>query len=92
MANIIIRVELKGTPSQETYTSLHAFMSNRGWSQQIIAEGNRPMALPHAMYSGSSQTAIVTLAAALRDEIQSQIWTKAMVLAIEWNNWGLATP
>jgi hypothetical protein len=90
VANKIIRVELKGSPSGETYQTLHAFMKAKGWSQSILyANGTKSTELPHAMYQGDSDHSCGVIAESLRDQISTTIWTKPIVMVIEWSAWAI---
>jgi hypothetical protein len=90
VANKIIRIELQGTPSGEIYETLHAFMRAKGWSQSIPYDnGTKSTDLPHAMYQGDSDSTCATLAEGLRDAIRKTIWTKPIVMVIEWSAWAI---
>jgi hypothetical protein len=85
---VFIRVELRGTPTAETYEALHNYMTNLNWWPSITGmTGKR--ALPHAMYQGEYDGELPSLVTALRRDIQAKIWTKAVVLAIHSRDWAM---
>jgi hypothetical protein len=89
MSQLFVRIELRGTPSEETYTKLHAYMRSKNWSQEITGESATVM-LPHATYQatfGEDQPNTLRIAKALRTYIESNIWTKAIVLVIRSADW-----
>jgi hypothetical protein len=90
MASVIIRVELRGNPSRETYQQLHDYMARNRWSM-TIASTNGTTQLPHAMYCGTTENSIADLATALKESISTTIWTKVIVLVIAWENWAQST-
>ena len=92
MSDYIVRVQLIGNPDIETYASLHALMSNRGFSMQTIDRNGSSMTLPHATYIGVSRAAAGTLSASLRDSIENRVCMKAKVLAIRYSEANLANP
>jgi hypothetical protein len=88
MAHLFIRVELRGNPSGDDYNNLHAHMEARNW-HRTIQHGAGTSTLPHAMYQGHSDNQILELANALREGIQANVWTSAVVLVISADNWAL---
>jgi hypothetical protein len=91
MSNVIIRIELKGDPSGDTYSKLHSFMEKNQWSRTIATQSGNRIPLPHAMYSGLSQGTDSGLASALRESIESVVWKEgAIVMVIGWNSWAKA--
>jgi hypothetical protein len=91
MAGYFVRVELRGTPTADNYSALHALMLQNGFAQ-MAAASNRPLPvpLPHAVYFGYSTQIATSLAALLRDAVQASVWTSAIVLAVEYASWGIA--
>lgn len=87
MALVFIRVELRGNPSGEIYERLHAHMEKRNWYR--LKDG-RP--LPHAMYNGTTNNHIGTVCGAIRKEIESSIWSSAIVFVVEPNSWAMDPP
>jgi hypothetical protein len=87
MPSVIIRVELVGTPSGEVYDSLHGYMATKGLNRTIRGDNGLQLDLPHGMYSGVTNLLVDALAAELKDHIASSIWTKPLVMVIEWQNW-----
>lgn len=88
MAQIFIRVELRGNPKAEDYDRLHEFMATKNWYRQINRSAGVSM-LPHATYQGSSDTAPVDIARALKTSIESQAWNSAVVLVMAASLWGM---
>jgi hypothetical protein len=87
MPVVFARIELLGSPSEEIYERLHAFMNARNWSQHLPGHPDKPM--PHAMYQAfyNESPDLGHLAAAFKKEIEGEIWTRALILLIEKNNW-----
>ena len=88
MAHLFIRVELRGTPSRQDYDNLHAYMDNNNWRRKIQGTAGESI-LPHAMYHGNSDKDISTVTSALRNGIQANIWTQAVVLIISAQTWSM---
>jgi hypothetical protein len=92
VALYFIRVELRGTPTSETYDNLHELMTGKGWSQSIAGTTSEGKAvtveLPHAVYTGHSNEAALPLANALKKSISTEVWKNVIVLGIEGTNWG----
>lgn len=88
MAQIFIRVELRGNPTYQDYEKLHTFMERKNWYRAINGTAGRSM-LPHAMYQGTSDAEPSKIASALRSEIQAEVWTVAIVLVISALSWGM---
>jgi hypothetical protein len=90
MAQLIVRVELRGSPDADVYKRLHEHMGGLNYSPSIPSTAGT-MALPHAMYQGTTNAAVpdvVSIASALRISIETNIWTKAIVLVMIVANWG----
>jgi hypothetical protein len=87
MADYIIRIELRGDPSSDIYNQLHTLMKQKSFGQTIT--GQRINALPHATYYGSSQEAPSALCTSIHTTVTSQIWTKAIVLAVVVDTWAI---
>lgn len=88
MAHLFIRVELRGSPSSQDYDNLHAYMEENNWHRKITGTGGEST-LPHAMYHGSSDKELSTLASALRTGIQAKVWRQAVVLIMSAENWAM---
>lgn len=88
MAHIFIRVELRGTPSKQDYDNLHAYMEQNNWSRKIQGTTGEST-LPHAMYQGNSANNVSAIASALRQGIQANVWTQAIVLIISAQTWAM---
>ena len=91
MTDIFIRIELRGDPSGDVYKQLHALMSGtKKWETVAIGE-HGTITLPHAMYKGRTEMALMDLAKSLQQEIIGGIWSKgAIVLVIAWTAWAQA--
>lgn len=99
MAQVFIRIELRGAPTAATYEALHAYMAHINWWPNIIGTKVKSIlpfamyqgksALPHAMYQGNYDGELSDLVTALQSDIQANIWTKAVVLAIHSSNWAM---
>jgi hypothetical protein len=88
MAQIVIRVELRGNPTYQDYEKLHTFMEQKKWYRAINGTAGRGM-LPHSMYQGASDAEPRKIASALRSEIQAEVWTIVIVLVINTLSWGM---
>jgi hypothetical protein len=85
MAQLFARVELRGTPGEETYQKLHQYMFSKNWFQQINGYD-----LPHATYQANSVAAepnLMAMANELKTEIERRIWTKALILMVRSADW-----
>jgi hypothetical protein len=89
MSQLFARIELRGTPNEDVYNKLHAYMEAKNWFRTIT--GTKTVALPHATYQATSGEApeLLKIANALKAEIESQIWTKALVLVVQTVNWAI---
>jgi hypothetical protein len=88
MARIFIRVELRGDPGRQDYDNLHAYMEVKNWHRKITGTVGEST-LPHAMYQGSSDNDPLSIASALKKGIEAQVWTRAIVLVIAAQAWGM---
>jgi hypothetical protein len=88
LAHLFIRIELRGSPSREDYENLHAYMEKNNWHRKIQGTVGESI-LPHAMYHGNSDNDISTITSALRQGIQANVWTKAIVLVISAQTWSM---
>jgi hypothetical protein len=94
MAQLIVRVELLGTPDADVYKRLHQHMATLNYLPSIPSTAGST-ALPHAMYQGSTTTAapdVSSIAGALRTGIEAKIWTKAIVLVMVVATWAQSRP
>jgi hypothetical protein len=89
MADFVVRVELRGNPTEVTYEKLHTMMSQRGF-YMTVSEGSRSYAMPHATYYGSSNQAADQISGELRDAIASSVWTKPLVFVSQSLTWALS--
>jgi hypothetical protein len=89
MAHLFIRVELRGSPSWQDYENLHAHMEKKNWFRTIQGTAGQS-SLPHAMYQGNSDKDISEITSALRNGIESNVWSQAIVLVISAQNWSMA--
>jgi hypothetical protein len=88
MSQLFARIELRGTPSEQTYEKLHAYMKSQNWLQDIT--GSATISLPHGTYQAkfaSDEPDTLAIAKALRTYIEANIWTKAIVLVIRSAHW-----
>jgi hypothetical protein len=87
MPQLFARVELRGDPTGKDYENLHALMKKNFWYQSIT--GNRTTDLPHATYQATANTIpdVSRLANDLQSKIESEVWTKAIVLVIDALSW-----
>lgn len=88
LAHLFIRVELRGTPSSQDYDNLHAYMENNNWYRKIQGTAGEST-LPHAMYHGNSDKDISAITSALRNGIQTNVWTQAVVLIMSAQTWSM---
>ncbi len=89
MAQLFIRVELRGNPSWQDYDKLHAYMESKNWHRRIQGSAG-DSELPHAMYQGTYDKDIGSLSGALRAGIEANVWTQAIVLVISGDNWSMS--
>lgn len=89
MAHLFIRVELRGSPSWQDYENLHAYMENKNWYRTIQGTAGES-SLPHAMYHGDSDTGISEITSALRNGIEANVWSQAIVLVMSTQNWSMS--
>jgi hypothetical protein len=89
MAHLFIRVELRGSPSFQDYENLHAYMENKNWYRTIQGTAGES-SLPHAMYHGHSETGISEITSALRNGIEANVWSQAVVLVMSTQNWSMS--
>jgi hypothetical protein len=88
MAHLFIRVELRGDPSGQDYDNLHGYMEKNNWYRKIQGTAGESI-LPHAMYHGNSENDIPTITGALKQGIQANVWTQAIVLVISAESWSM---
>lgn len=88
MAQMFIRIELRGDPSKQDYDNLHAYMEKNNWYRKIIGSAGEST-LPHAMYQGSSENSASSIATALKKGIEANVWTRAIALVISAQAWGM---
>lgn len=89
MAQIFIRVELCGDPSNQDYDNLHTYMESKNWYRKIMGSAGEST-LPHAMYQGNSDNEAFSIARALKDGIEANVWTRTIVLVISAQTWGMS--
>jgi hypothetical protein len=89
MAQLFIRVELRGNPSWQDYDNLHVYMGKNNWHRKIQGSAGEST-LPHAMYQGHSDKDISALTSALRKGIEANVWTQAVVLVMSTVVWSMA--
>jgi len=90
MAEIFIRVELRGEPTGDVYDELHEYMEDENNWSRTIDSSEGVIDLPTAMYHGNSNMELLELVEALQDYIESNIWDDAVVMAIETGEWALS--
>jgi hypothetical protein len=92
MAQLFARVELRGSPGEDTYTTLHAYMRSQNWHQTITGS-TATSNLPHAVYQGNSandQPDLLSIATGIKAYIEANIWTRALVLVIRSADWAIS--
>ncbi len=84
---LFARVELRGTPSEAVYEKLHAHM--KGFSGIKASPGTPTDLCPHAMYQAQYETEpnVPLIADQLKGQIETYVWTKALVLVIKESFW-----
>jgi hypothetical protein len=88
MAQLFARVELRGTPGEDVYQRLHAYMESLFWYRSIT--GTTTVSLPHAVYQATINTEspdLAAVAAKLKSGIQTSVWSIALVLIVQSSNW-----
>jgi len=63
-------------------------MEKKSWHRKIQGTGGESI-LPHAMYHGNSDKDVSTLTRALRNGIQANVWTQAVVLILSAETWSM---
>ena len=89
MSLLFARIELRGTPGEDSYNQLHAYMRSRGWLQTITG-ATATVNLPHATYQATftqDSPNLAAIANALKAHIEANIWTRALVLVIRSVEW-----
>ena len=91
MSQLFARIELRGTPGEDVYNKLHAYMEGKNWLRTITGTGTA--SLPHATYQAKYGDApeLMKIANALKAGIESAIWTKALVLVVQTVGWAITT-
>lgn len=91
MVTLFARVELRGTPTEAIYEKLHAHMRSLNWYQNLPDNPKRLM--PHAMYQASytAEPDVMSIANFLKSQIETNVWTKALVLVIKQSFWAQTT-
>jgi len=74
--------------ASRTNDNLHAYMEKNNWYRQINGSAGESD-LPHAMYQGSSENSASSIASALEEGVEANVWTRAIVLVISAQDWGL---
>jgi hypothetical protein len=64
-------------------------MEKNNWFRTIQGTAGQS-SLPHAMYQGNSDKDISEITSALRNGIESNVWSQAIVLVISAQNWSMA--
>jgi hypothetical protein len=87
MAQLFVRVELRGTPGNDVYEKLNTHMASLFWYPWII--GSIQVDLPQATYQAtiSRTPKIATLGENLKKSIEANIWPQALVLVVVSSNW-----
>jgi hypothetical protein len=91
MPVLFARVELRGTPSDAIYEKLHSHLRSLNWYQNLPGNPNRLM--PHAMYQANyiAEPDVLAIANYLKSQIETYVWTKALVLVIKESFWAQTT-
>ena len=63
-------------------------MEKNNWYRKIQGTAGES-SLPHAMYHGDSENEISAITTALRQGIQANIWSRAIVLVILAQTWSM---
>jgi len=90
MAQLFARIELRGTPGEDVYESLHAHLAALNWSRTITGTGTAN--LPHATYQATFATErpdLMAIANTLKSDIERNIWASALVLVVLSSNWAI---
>ena len=85
-SQLFARVELRGTPGEDIYNRLHAYMAGKNWYQSI-----NQAELPHATYQATfslDAPNLMEIGNTLKADIERTIWTKALILVIRAGDWG----
>jgi hypothetical protein len=87
MPVLFARVELRGNPTEAIYEKLHAHMRTLNWYQNLPGKPN--LLMPHAMYQANytAEPDVSAVASHLKSQIETYVWTKALVLVIKESYW-----
>jgi hypothetical protein len=89
MSLLFARIELRGTPGDEIYSRLHAFMESRNWLRTITGT-TATVQLPHGTYQAVfsiDAPDTMAIAQSLKRDIEANIWSRALVLVIRSAHW-----
>jgi len=93
MSNYAIRVELRGNPTYDQYTTLHALMAKQGFLQTINGNDNQgkqqKFNLPHAVYYGASNPSCGAVRDAVISAVKTQVQKDILVFVVQAENWAL---
>jgi len=88
-----IRVELRGSPSYETYETLHAVMQKLGFYQSLNGTdaygATRSFALPHAVYYGSSTQSCAAVRDAVLKAVKANVQESIIVFVVQVAAWAI---
>lgn len=93
MSNFAIRVELRGSPTWETYDKLHAVMARLGFTQTIYGENSdgkqQWFNLPHAIYYGMSASDTGAVRNSVVSAVKAGVQSDIVVFVVEAAHWAL---
>lgn len=85
---LFARVELRGTPGEDTYTALNAYMQSMHWYSVLAPH---QISLPHATYqavTGSGRAPdLAAIGRRLKCDIDRTIWERPLILIIRSADW-----
>jgi hypothetical protein len=88
-----IRVELRGSPTYQTYETLHAVMKKMGFYQSLngidVRGTTRSFDLPHAVYYGSSTQTCAAVRDAVVKAVKAHVQENIIVFVVQAATWAL---
>jgi hypothetical protein len=89
--DILVHIELLGTPNDAAFAALDAGMTARKWLTTLTTDDGDPLPLPAGTYSGQSEVAVSDLSQQIHDWITAAVWQQgAIVLVNELAAWSIA--
>jgi hypothetical protein len=88
MAQLLVKIELEGTPDHDAYVMLDQYMSSHFWER--IRRPGQMSDLEHAMYIASTfgdRPNLTSMAHDLKRNIEFKVWNRARIFMVQPQNW-----